>query len=202
MGLVLLLEFKPAAQRAHPRPRIDKQLRRRVRRNHCTNVAAVDDCAARPSRRIVCKIALELKYGKTHFGDRRYDRSCFAGRSGTDPRVVDTFWVDRPRPPHRVLGLRWIAARLEHAQRDQPVQSPGIEVSKAVMGGKQPRERPLTAGRSAVDRDDNTHGCTMSAPSSRINVSNCGKLVAIIVTSSTHTGSFDASPMTRKLIAM
>jgi toxin ParE1/3/4 len=43
---------------------------------------------------------------------------------------------------------------------------------------------------------------TRSAPRPRINVSNSGKLVAIIEASSTVTGSRDASPITRKLMAM
>jgi len=64
-------DLSRASQRAHPRPRIDKQLRRRVRRNHCTNVAAVDDWRPRRTNgngRDSCGVTL---CPRPHQGDTR-----------------------------------------------------------------------------------------------------------------------------------
>src|SRR5690606_18386146 len=99
-------------------------------------------------------------------------------------------------------------AAIEERLGGRTIGQARIEVMEAVLFGDAARQRALAGSSGTIDGDRECHQpaftseSSIFAPSPVIRLMNSGKLVAIMVASSTVTGCSETSPMTRKLMAM
>src|SRR5215471_1070349 len=200
------LKLKPAAMSSHLGPRIDEELRGRVRGDDGADVATVDDGARRVPRRALCERALIFEQRPAHRGQCGDLGGGASDIVTTNGGVCRTCGIDRVRGEDRIGLVRGIAVRFDDPERNEAIERAGVQMRKTVVTREQPREGSLAARGRAVDSDDDAmrHGATrsMRAPRPFTRDSKFGKLVAIIEPSSTRTGFEDARPMIRKLMAI
>ena len=174
----------------------DENLHLRVGADHRADVATVEHGAFRPRR----EAALHVDERRAHRRHGRDDGRRLAHVAGAQPLFVEVGERQAARGGDRRFDVVEPQPLLQQRAGRGAVEQARVEMRQAVMRRKTSRQRALPRRRGAVDRDDEAH--EKRAPSRSMSGRNAGKLVAIIVSSSTVTLFSAASPMTRKLMAM
>src|SRR5262249_30995780 len=130
------------------------------------------------------------------------ERRRLADNIGANALITGQVEIDGLGAPQGVGFALGIALGLQHTESGQAIQSPGIQMGKAIVPGQLLGQGALAACGSAINGDDDTHAVSITAPRPAIKSRYSGKEVAIMVTSSTLTGWREAKPMVKKLMAM
>src|SRR5688572_16794391 len=172
----------------------------RVRAHDGADVASVENCAGRR----VGDLALDADHLRPHFGMRRHDGCGLADLFGSQCSVGIHV---RPVEFGRRDGVRFhsrIAARLEHRQSDRTIDGAGIEVGEAKVACELARQRSFSGCCRSIHRDNQpvSPKGSITAPTCVNKLRKVGKLVAIMLPSLIAISFSEASPMTRKDMAM
>src|SRR5262245_35501886 len=186
-----------------PRPllcaRRHKQLHIGVGANHCADIAAVEHRARFTPREGALVIAKRL----SHLGLTCNDRGRFTEAPVDQRGIIQRLEIELLRRTEGGCRIRWTCSPCQRVARNGAVELAGVEMSKRIMGGDALAERTLPRGCRSVDGDDHAQPLIEnSAPSFVISFAKSGKLVAIMLASSTVTGSRAARPSVRKAMAM
>ena len=141
--------------------------------------------------KITLPVVLSFRRGST--ADREFWRRTLERGEIARRRSGDRAGADEEAPRARGHGRARAPLRRDGARRARTVPALAVEARAARRGRIRRPARALSAGRAAQ---------TKRAPRLSISGRKLGKLVAIIAASSTAIGFSDASPMTRKLMAM
>ena len=148
--LAPIREFDHAALRPRRRAGGDKDFHRRLRTNHCADVAPVQNRAAGTRG----KRPLRFDQRGPHPRHRGDHRGGLRHLTAAERRFVEVGKPQTPRRRDRRLLVVEVATLGDQRRGGRAIKKPSIQVRKPVMGREPPRDRAFARSGRTVDGDD------------------------------------------------